>query len=399
MPALELLRDPYYRNYWISLFISQIGTWMQSAAQAWLVIELTGSASKLGLVVALQFAPALLFSLPAGVLADRVPRRTLLRLTQGTMSLLALLMALLVATGAITYGWVLLFATLYGVANVFDVPTRQAFTVELAGKERYPGAIALNSFSSNVARLVGPAVAGMVIARLGMGWAFAVNGMSFFPMIAFLLFVPKGAAAGEGKGDWRQQLRDGLAYVRQHREIMAAIVLVFWVGTFAINFQTFIPAYSKLVLGLNAEGYGGIMSAMGAGALIGAIGQALAKKFSPRRIDYGVWLLVVSYLILYLPLNPYLVALVMGFAGLGMVLVLVGTNTLIQSAVPNKLRGRVMSIYSLALFGSGPPGSYLTGRLMDWLGGRQAAATMALLAFLGWAGVRLWFYRARVASR
>ncbi|WP_457636567.1 MFS transporter [Oceanithermus sp.] len=391
MPALELLRDPYYRNYWISLFISQIGTWMQSAAQAWLVIELTGSAAKLGLVVALQFAPSLLFSLPAGVMADRWPRRTLLRITQGSMSLLALLMAVLVATGEITYGWVLLFATLYGIANVFDVPTRQAFTVELAGKERYPGAIALNSFSSNVARLIGPAVAGLIIARLGMGWAFAVNGMSFFPMIFFLFFVPKGAVAGDAKGNWKKQLLDGLAYVRAHPEILSAIVLVFWVGTFAINFQTFIPAYAKLVLGLNAEGYGGIMSAMGAGALIGAVGQAVAKKFSPRRIDYGVWLLVVSYLVLYLPLNPYLVALVMGFAGLGMVLVLVGTNTLIQSAVPNALRGRVMSIYSLALFGSGPPGSYLTGRLMDWLGGRQAAAAMAVLALAGWAGVRLWF--------
>ncbi len=390
MPALELLRDPHYRNYWISLFVSQLGTWMQSAAQAWLVIELTGSAERLGLVVALQFAPSLLFSLPAGVLADRWPRRTLLRITQGSMAALALAMAALLFTGAITYGWVLVFATLYGLANVFDLPTRQAFTVELATRDRYPGAIALNSFSFNVARLAGPAIAGLLIARLGMGWAFLINGLSFFPMLVFLSVVPVGLAAAGARGNPLAQLAAGLAYVRRTPEVLSAIVLIFWVGTFAINFQTLVPAYARLVLGLGAEGYGGIMSAMGAGALVGAVGQALARGFNPRRIDYGVGVLVTAHLLLFLPLGPWAVAAVMGLAGLGMVLTLVGTNTLIQTAVPDDLRGRVISIYMLALLGSGPPGSYLTGWLMDVLGGRAAAGVLGLLAFAGWAGVRIW---------
>ena len=393
MPALELLRDPHYRGYWISLFISQMGTWMQAAAQAWLVIELTGSAERLGLVVALQFAPSLLFSLPAGVLADRLPRRTLLRLTQSSMALLALGMAALVATGTVTYGWVLLFATLYGLANVFDLPARQAFTVELAGRERYPGAIALNSFSFNVSRLVGPAVAGLLIARAGMGWAFAVNGLSFVPMLVFLVFVPVGSAAVGARGSWRAQIAEGLAYVRRTPEVLSAIVLIFWVGTFVLNFQTLIPAYARLVLGLDAEGYGGIMSAMGAGALVGAVGQALARNFHPRRIDLGVLILVAAHLLLALPLDAWAAAWVMALGGLGMVLTLVGTNTLIQTAVPDALRGRVISIYSLALLGSGPPGSYLTGWLMDALGGRAAAGVLALLALAGWALVRLWAAR------
>jgi MFS family permease len=396
--ALELLRDPHYRNYWISLFVSQLGTWMQSAAQAWLVIELTGSAERLGLVVALQFAPSLLFSLPAGVLADRLPRRTLLRLTQGSMAALALAMAVLLFTGQITYGWVLVFATLYGLANVFDLPTRQAFTVELASRERYPGAIALNSFSFNVARLAGPAIAGLLIARLGMGWAFLINGLSFLPMLVFLGVVPVGLAAAGARGNPLAQLAAGLAYVRRTPEVLSAIVLIFWVGSFAINFQTLVPAYARLVLGLGAEGYGGIMSAMGAGALVGAVGQALARGFNPRRIDFGVGVLVLAHLLLFLPLGPWAVAAVMGLAGLGMVLTLVGTNTLIQTAVPDDLRGRVISIYMLALLGSGPPGSYLTGWLMDVLGGRAAAGVLGLLAFAGWAGVRLWAARRARAS-
>ena len=394
MPALELLRDPYYRNYWISLFISQLGTWMQSAAQAWLVIQLTGSAERLGLVVALQFAPSLLFSLPAGVLADRVPRRTLLRVTQGSMSALALAMAALLFAGAISYEWVLIFAALYGLANVFDLPTRQAFTVELATRERYPGAIALNSFSFNVARLAGPAVAGLLIARLGISWAFAVNGLSFLPMLLFLCFVPRGLAAAGGGRDWRLQLREGLSYVRRSPEVLGAINLVFLVGTFVINSQTLVPAYSRLVLGLDAEGYGAVMSAMGAGALLSAFGQALIGRFSPWRIDLGVLILAVSYLTLAAPLGTWAVALVMGFAGFGIVLTLVSTNTLIQTAVPDELRGRVISIYMLALMGSRPLGAYLTGWLIDALGGRVAAGLLGLTALAAWALVK-WRFRSR----
>ncbi len=391
MLALELLGDRHYRNFWTALFISQIGTWMQSAAQAWLVIELTGSAERLGLVVALQYAPSLLFSLPAGVLADRIPRRTLLRVTQGGMALLALAMSLLVFSQAITYNWLLLFALLYGLVNVFDLPSRQAFTVELAGRERYPGAIALNSFSFNIARLIGPAIAGFMIAKFGTGWAFAINGFSFFPMLFFLVAVPVGLAVAGGESNWRIQLFEGLGYVRRTPEIIAAIVLIFLVGTFVINSQTLVPAYARLVLKLDAAGYGGIMSAVGAGALFGALIQALVKRFSPRRIDYGILLLVTAYLLLVLPLKPWFVALVMGLAGFGTALTLIGTNTLIQSAVPDAIRGRVISIYMLALLGSGPVGSYLTGWLFDLLGGRQTVGLLGLAALLSWAGVKMSF--------
>ncbi len=390
MLALELLRDPKYRNYWLSLFVSQVGTWMQSAAQAWLVIDLTGSAARLGLVVALQFIPALFFSLPAGVLADRMPRRTLLRVTQGSMAALALLMSLLIFSGRITYPLVLLFALLYGFANVFDLPTRQAFTVELASRERYPGAIALNAFSFNVARLLGPTVAGILIARVGLAWAFFINGLSFLPMLLFLLAVPIGLARGGESGGWRGQLQNGLEYVRKTKRVFSAIVLMFWVGLFAINFQTLVPAYARLVLGLGAEGFGVVMGSMGIGALLGALTQAALSGFSPRRVDVGTWVLIASLALLWLPLSTPVVALVMALAGFGMSLVMVGTNTLIQTAVSDKLRGRVMSIYSMALWGAKPLGSYLVGYAIDALGGRSASLLLALLTALGWSGVWLW---------
>lgn len=377
MLALALLKDPLYRSYWLSLFASQMGTWMQAAAQGWLVLLLTGSAERLGLVVALQFLPSLLFSLPAGVLADRYPKRNLLLFTQGGMMLLAFLMALLVLTGWVRYPHVLVFAFLYGALNAMDQPVRQSFTVELAGRERYPGAIALNSFGFNLSRLLGPALSGLLIAAFGVGVAYLVNALSFLPLLLVLRGVPPGPAEGEGDGRFLREAQEGVRFVLEHPLVRRVVGLVLFASFLGMNFQTLVPAYARLVLGLSATGYGFLVSSVG----VGALGAALVMAFTGRprigRLLLGVFSLALAHLGLFLPYPP-VVPLFLALGGFGMISVLINANTLVQLSVPDRLRGRVMAVYSLVMLGTGPLGAYLTGFLFEALGGRRAALVLGL---------------------
>ncbi|TBH20632.1 MFS transporter [Thermus thermamylovorans] len=375
MLALALLKDPFYRPYWLALFTSQMGTWMQAAAQAWLVLLLTGSAERLGLVVALQFLPSLLFSLPAGVLADRYPKRALLLLTQGGMMLLALLMALLILTGLVDYAHVLLFAFLYGALNAMDLPVRQSFTVELAGKERYPGAIALNSFGFNLSRLLGPALAGLLIALFGVGVAYLANALSFLPLLLVLQRLPGGPAGEGGDGRFWGQAGEGVRFVLEHPLVRRVVGLVLFATLLGMNFQTLVPAYARLVLEMEAAGYGLLLSSVGFGALGAALVMAFTGRPKPARLLLGVFALALAHLGLFLP-YPSLAPLFLALGGFGMISVLINANTLVQLAVPDRLRGRVMAVYSLVMLGTGPLGAYLTGLLFELLGGRSAALAL-----------------------
>nr|WP_267962573.1 MFS transporter [Thermus hydrothermalis] len=388
--ALALLQDPRYRAYWLALFTSQMGTWMQSAAQGWLVLLLTGSAERLGLVVALQFLPSLLFSLPAGVLADRYPKRNLLLLTQGGMMLLALLMALLILTGAVRYGHVLLFAFLYGALNAMDLPVRQSFTVELAGRERYPGAIALNSFGFNTSRLLGPALSGVLIALYGVGVAYLANALSFLPLLLVLLRVPPGPRGEEGDGRFLREALEGIRFVLEHPLVRRVVGLVLFASLLGMNFQTLVPAYARLVLGLSATGYGFLLSAVGFGALGAALVMAFTGRPRPMRLLLGVFALALAHLGLFLP-HPTWVPLFLALGGFGMISVLINANTLVQLSVPDRLRGRVMAVYSLVMLGTGPLGAYLTGLLFELLGGRAAALLLGSAVLLvGLYQLRAW---------
>ncbi len=381
MLALALLRDTRYRTYWLALFTSQMGTWMQAAAQGWLVLLLTGSAERLGLVVALQFLPSLLFSLPAGVLADRYPKRHLLLLTQGGMMLLAFLMALLILTGWVRYGHVLLFAFLYGALNAMDLPVRQSFTVELAGRERYPGAIALNSFGFNLSRLLGPALAGLLIAGFGVGMAYLANALSFLPLLLVLRGVPPGPAAGEGDGRFLREALEGVRFVLENPLVRRVVGLVLFASLLGMNFQTLVPAYARLVLGLSATGYGFLVSSVGVGALGAALVMAFTGRPRPGRLLLGVFALSLAHLGLFLPQASW-VPLFLALGGFGMISVLINANTLVQLSVPDRLRGRVMAVYSLVMLGTGPLGAYLTGLLFELLGGRLAALALGGGVFL-----------------
>ncbi|MER3536741.1 MAG: MFS transporter [Thermus sp.] len=383
MLALALLQDPGYRAYWLSLLASQLGTWMQSAAQAWLVLLLTGSAERLGLVVAFQFLPSLLLSLPAGVLADRYPRRRLLLFTQGGMAFLAFLMAFLILFGRIRYGHVLGFALLYGAMNALDLPVRQAYTVELAGRERYPGAIALNSFGFNLSRLLGPVVGGVLIAQYGVGVAFLLNALSFVPLLFILLGKEDASPAEDARRPFLKEGLEGLRYVWETPRVRFVVGVVFLTSLFVMNFQTLVPAYARLALGLSATGYGALLSAVGLGALVAALGMALRGRPSLAWVVGGGVLLGLVHLALALKPSPAWAAFFFALGGFAMISVLINANTAVQLEVPDRLRGRVMSVYSLFLLGTGPLGAYLTGALFDRLGGGAAAGVLGGLALLG----------------
>ncbi len=385
---MALLRDRRYRTYWIALFLSQMGTWMQAATQGWLVLELTGSAERLGLVVALQFLPSLLFSIPAGVLSDRYSRRNLLFITQGGMALLALGMFGLIAGGWVRYEHVLVFAFLYGMFNAADLPVRQAFTVELAGKARYPGAIALNSFGFNTSRLVGPALAGLLIAGFGLSWSYLANALSFLPLILVLFGVPSPNVEAKRDGVLQEAL-EGMRFVWGHPLVRQVVVLVGLTSLLGMNFQTIVPAYARLELKLDAQGFGFLMSAVGLGSIVAALIQALTSKARPLRAVLGSAMLGLALMALALPLSTSWVAFIFGLAGLGMITTLINSNTTVQLLAPDRIRGRVMSVYSMVLLGSGPLGAYISGLLIDTLGARVGVAIMGFLTL----SAALWMVR------
>lgn len=354
---------------------------MQSATQGWLVIDLTNSAERLGLVVALQFLPSLLFSIPAGVLSDRYSRRNLLFITQGGMAILALVMFILIVTGNIRYEQVLVFAFLYGIFNAMDLPVRQAFTVELAGKDRYPGAIALNSFGFNASRLTGPALAGLLIAGFGLGWSYLANALSFVPLLAVLFFTPSRPVEGK-PGTMMGDALEGLRYVWREPLVRQVVVLMGLISVFGMNFQTIVPAYARLELGLKAQGYGFLMSSVGLGSLVAALIQAIGSKARPIRTIIGGFILGSALICLTIPMSPNWVAFVMGIGGLGMITTMMNSNTTVQLMAPDRIRGRVMSVYSMVLLGSGPLGAYLTGFAIEHLGGRLGVGMMGLITVI-----------------
>lgn len=354
---------------------------MQAATQGWLVLELTGSAERLGLVVALQFLPSLVFSLPAGVLSDRHPRRNLLYLTQGGMGLLALLMSVMIISHTVRYEHVLIFAFLYGMFNAMDLPVRQAFTVEIAGRERYPGAIALNSFGFNTSRVIGPAIAGLFIAGFGLGWSYFANALSFVPLLIILRGVAPVTPQTKSSSVVADAL-EGLRFVWNVSLVRQVVTLVGLTSLFGMNFATIVPVYARLQLGLEAQGYGFLMSAVGLGSIVAAVIQALGSGARPLRAVFGSVLLGASLTFLVFPLTPTWVAVVLAVGGLGMITTNINANTTVQLIAPDHIRGRVMSVYSMVLLGSGPLGAYLSGFLMQRFGVRWGVATMGLLTIL-----------------
>ncbi len=363
------LRHRNFRLFFIGQFISLIGTWMQRIAQAWLVLNLTHSPFLLGLVGALQWLPVLFLSLVGGVIADRVSKRSLLVVTQSAQMVQAFVLGLLVLTGAIQYWHVVVLACALGFTSAFDIPTRQAFVFEMVEGEDTMNAVAMNSTIFNGARLFGPAVAGVAIGTLGMGWAFLANGVSFIAVIVALLMMNVRPVEPVTSGIV-EHLQEGVAYLLRTPAALQVVTLVALMSVFAMNFTILVPVLVKDVLHQDAAGFGFLMSAQGIGALIGALGVASISHLGPRPslLLGGAGVLAASSLALADARHFAVAAVLLAIAGASMVAFTATANTSLQLTAPDPLRGRVMSMYAIVMGGMTPLGALVAGTLAQFWG-------------------------------
>jgi len=395
-----------HRNFllfWCGQLISLIGTWMQSVTQGYLVYNITHSAYMLGVVTALGTLPVLLFTLFGGVLADRVPKRTLLVATQLCSALLALILGLLVVSGHVRVWEVLALATGLGIVNAIDAPARQAFVVELVGKRDLFNAIALNSSIFNGARIVGPAVAGLLILRFGLGVPFLLNAGSYLAVIAGLLAMRLPSSAPDKHPEPAlRRLADGLRYVRDDVPVRTVLTVLGLASALAFNYPALMPAFAREELHQGAAGYSLLYSALGVGALAGGLTLAAFGHRLPRaKLFWAGALLFPSVQIVFALARTLPLAIaaltVMGFC---MIMFLTDANTLVQTLTPDHLRGRVMGVYSLVFLGSAPFGSFLAGLVAGRLHSVPAALIGgSVLAIASIVAVWLRYPRARALRR
>ncbi|MER7047408.1 MFS transporter [Streptomyces jumonjinensis] len=381
------LRIRNYRFFAIGALVSNTGTWMQRIAQDWLVLTLTGSASAVGITIALQFLPMLLFGLYGGVLADRLPKRRLLLVTQSAMAVTGLVLAALTITGRVEVWHVYLTAFALGLVTVVDNPARQTFVSELVGPDQLANAVSLNSANFQSARLVGPAVAGVLITAVGSGYAFLFNGLSFLaPIAALLLMRPAELHHAERAPRGKGQLREGLRYVSAHPELIWPIVLIGFIGTFGFNFPIWLTAFVHDVYDAGASTYGLLNALMAAGSLVGAL-LAARRGTSRLRILVGAAVLfgILEIVAAFAPAF-WVFALAMVLVGMFGLTVNVTANSSIQTATDPAVRGRVMSLFMMVFVGGTPLGGPLFGWITDAYGPRVGLAlggAISLAAALG----------------
>jgi MFS family permease len=394
--GMRALRHRNFRLFWTGMLISLIGTWMESVSQSWLILQLTDDPVALGLRAAAQFTPVLILGLFGGVIADMFPKRPALIVTQTAAGILAFVMFLLVWTNVVVPWEVYVIAALYGTVNAFDMPIRQSFTVEMVGQEDVTSAVALNSSVFNGTRIVGPAVAGILIATVGLSACFFLNAISYIAVVASLFMMDKSqlhqppmlrlARTARSVID---QLAEGVRYVARTRALALAICVLGVVSTVALNFQVTLPLLARDVLGGDATTFGFLNSAAGVGSLIGALALAVTGQ-SPtfRRVLIGAGSIGVAMigvgLSTVLPLSLVLLAI----AGWGTITMGATTNMLIQLISPGNLRGRALSVYTTVFAGTTPLGGLVTGGLVAAVGTSVtfvAAGVASLLAAgAGW---------------
>ncbi|GAA3039432.1 MFS transporter [Gordonia defluvii] len=371
-----------YRIYFTGALISNIGTWIQRVAQDWLVLELShGSAVAIGITTALQFLPALVLSPAGGLLADRMDKRVLLAITQTWMAVSALVLGILAISGAAQTWQVYTIALVFGVGSAVDMPARQAFVTEVAGRDNLTNAIGLNSASFNAARLIGPGVAGLIIAVWGSGWAILTNAVSYAAMlIALVVLRPAELDRPTPVQRAKGQVREGFRYVGARPELLVALGVGFAVGTFALNFQLTNAVMVSKEFQLGAKDYGWAGSVMGIGSLAGALLAARRRSAPPLRYVVGAALAFAALLGLlgFMPTyGAYIVALpLVGLVGL---LTMTATNMFVQTTSDPSLRGRVMALYAMVMMGGTPIGAPLMGWLAQAFGPRAPLVGGAVL--------------------
>jgi MFS family permease len=395
--GMRALRHRNYRLFFGGQAISLIGTWMQQVAQAWLLLELTHDPIWLGLAAAAQYIPVMILGLFAGVAADALPKRRVLIGTQTAMMVLAAVLAVLVITQVVQVWMIMLLAVLLGIANAVDMPVRQAFAVELVGREEVTGAVALNSAMFNAARVVGPAAAGLAIGAFGIGPAFAINAVSFLAVIVGLvvmddrqMHVPNRIARPESARAVVGHLKDGLRYVRQTELVLLAVIVMGTVATVGMNFSVLIPAFAADTLSSDASGFGFLMAASGIGSLLASVRLVFGGRPRPFRLVTGAFLLGAASIALALTRNFPLAMAFMLIAGFGSVLMAATANTTIQLAVPDHLRGRVMSVYTTVFSASVPIGGLAMGAVASSFGVTVALGLGGVLTLLIAIGAFAW---------
>ena len=394
--TFDSLRFTSYRTWFYAALVTNTGTWMQRVAQDWLVLRILthDSAAAVGVTTALQFLPTLLFSPHAGVVADRVDSRKLLVVTQLVMGAIGAVLAVDVLLGQAQLWHVYLAALLTGTAAAYDSPARQIFVARMVPPENLANAVGLNSASFNAARLLGPALAGVVINWVGPGWVFAVNAFTFlFPAIALvtmrasLLYdVPR---APRTKG----QVREGWAYVRHRTDIVVIIVIVSVVSMFTLNFQVTMAAMVRSTFDMEADAYGLVSSVFAVGSLAGALLAARRRSPRVRTVVVSAFFLGVSSLVLAVMPSYWTFAVATVPVGLCVLTLLTAANQAVQMTSEPKMRGRVMSLYMMFFLGATPVGSPLIGWVSDELGPRPAIAAGGLAAIAVAVGAGLWARR------
>ena len=387
--GFSALRHRNFRLFWSGQLISLVGTWMQNIAQSWLVLTLTGNPFMLGVVTAAQFAPILVFGLFGGIVADSLPKRRTLVATQTVAMVLAFLLAFLTLTHTVQVWQVILIAFALGCSSAVDMPTRQAFVIEMVGREDIGNAVALNSASFNAARIVGPAVAGILISMFDIGIAFLLNGLSFLAVIGSLLAMRPGelrpavrTAIPRTARAVAANLAEGLTYVRRTPVVLLAVGVVGLVSTVAMNFGVVIPAFARDVLGTDADGFGFLMAAAGVGSLMAALTIAFRGRPDPRVIVAGAAVLGILEIALgFTRAMPFALVCMFGI-GAGAISMAAMANTTIQLNVPDALRGRVLAVYATVFAGSTPIGGLAFGALAAAVGAALAIAIGGAIALL-----------------
>lgn len=390
--VLRALRHKNYRLFFGGQLISLIGTWMQSVAQAWLVYRLTGSAVMLGLVGFSGQIPVFLLAPVGGAFADRHRRHRILIVTQTAAMLLAFVLAALTLMERVEVWHVFALASLLGVTNALDIPTRQAFVVDMVGRDDIVNAIALNSSIVNSARIIGPAVAGVLITTIGEGWCFFANAVSYIAVIVGLLLMRiKAQRRVPQPGSAFASIVEGFRYVWHTGPVRALLLLLGLVSLIGMPYAVLMPIFADRILGRGASGLGFLMGASGVGALVGAL--SLAARQGIRGL--GRWVVFsaagfgVSLILFSLSRWFWLSIVLLLPVGFSMVVQMASSNTLIQAMVPDKLRGRVMAVYSMMFMGMATFGALLAGAVAQHLGAPTTVAIGGVVCLVGAAVFRL----------
>lgn len=403
MNTFRSLSNPNYRLWAIGAFVSNIGTWLQRTAQDWIVIaDLSDhNASAVGIVVALQFAPQFIFLPLIGWAADYFDRRKLLIVTQSLRAVLAVLQAIMILYGHMELWHMYIFAFLLGTFNAFDTPARHAFVADLVEDKDLPNAVSINSISFNSARMIGPAIAGFLILLLGAGWVFALNALSFIPIIAMMFFIKAQAnnkTNAEVKTQSKASLFDGFRYIRQRPDMMVAIGMFCFFAMFGLNFTVYLSAMTVHVFTGNSQQFGILMSIMAIGSIIGAM--ITANRAEPNlhfisfaAIGYGLMMLITCLI----P-NFWVFGVALGIVGMATQLFTTSVHSLIQLSAQKYIRGRVIAILLATSVGGTAIGGPLVGWTSDLLGPRAAIACGGLIALLTAAYGLFYLQRKRIKS-